>query len=145
MVGCGSNDVDGNSETALESAPGGRAGDHDAAAGIQIKGVRGSSVEGHPQPSTPAVNVVRRERSVVIHFSFPERRAGEAEPWLLLTSVNSAGTKVPPLTKRTSVAGKRVGEITQPLGAGSPPFKLLVATLSRIGLRSRVVEVPLKE
>lgn len=145
MVGCGSSEVDGGSVTAIERAPSARIGGHHAAAGIQANGLRGGSVQGHPQPSTPAVNVVRRERSVVIHFSFPERRAGEAEPWLLLTSVNSAGTNVPPLTKRTPVAGKRAGEITQPLGAGSPPFRLLVATLSRVGLRSRVVEVPLKE
>jgi hypothetical protein len=89
------------------------------------------------------VSATLKADSVIVRFRFPSKRDDEPEPWLLLTSVNSAGTRVPPLTFRTPVAGRQAGEVRQPLGAGRPPFKLLVATLSRTGLRSPFVEIPL--
>jgi hypothetical protein len=99
--------------------------------------------DGYVLPPAPAVSAVREADSVIVQFRFPEEQDGEPEPWLLLTSVNSAGTRVPPLTIRTPVAGRQAGEVRQPLGAGRPPFKLLVATLARTGLRSPFVEIPL--
>lgn len=106
----------------------------------------GGSIQGHTRPPTPAVNVSREGSTLSIRFRFPPREnRGEPKPWLLLTSVDSAGSGVPPLTLRTPVNTRPSGMIRRPLGAGSPPFDLVIATLADNGLRSRLIRIPLAE
>jgi hypothetical protein len=108
----------------------------------------GHRVEGHLQPPTPEVEVHDSDEKageLLIHFRFPPRNHGEPRPWLLLTTVDSAGPRIPPLTLRTPVTGRESGVVNQPLGRGHGPFELLVATLAPDGLRSPFTRIRLAE
>lgn len=150
LLGCGSSDHEENgaadgaaARSKAMTAPSGEAAEEIARA--HADPLPGGRVQGFPQPSTPAVDVVRKQRSVVIRFQFPPVESEEAKPWMLLTSVDSAGDEIPPLTLRTPVSRERTGVVHQPLGEGRPPFELLVSTLASNGLRSKIVRIPLPE
>lgn len=142
-VGCGDGNQPNTDRSAPHDQPPHRVGVHSG--GAYARPTAGGEVQGHAQPPTPAVSAVRQAHSVVIHFRFPRQGAKLGQPWLLLTSVDSAGSRVPPYTVRTPVPKRGAGVISQSLGVGRPPFRLLVATVSRIGLRSRIIEIPLPE
>lgn len=119
--------------------------------------ITGRRIEGHLRPPTPYVKAwnsreaIRVEadaeagRKILIHFHFPHHGQGEPAPWLILTTIDSAGSRVPPLTLRTPVAGREEGDVLQPVGLGHGPFQLLVATIARDGLRSPFARIRLPE
>jgi Tol biopolymer transport system component len=97
------------------------------------------------RPPAPRFSAKRRGESVVIRYRFLKWPKGRhRRPIALLTSVDPAGDKYPPLTVRTPLNGRRKGRITRPLGAGKGPFKVLVSAEARSGVVSRTVTKPLR-
>lgn len=148
LAGCGNGGGDESGSTASASLPTSESkqalsNDGGTQEGAHLDPVPGGEVQGHPQPPTPEVEVTKQSKTVVIRFRFPPVRDGEAEPWMLLTSIDAAGERISPLTLRTPVTGKDAGVIRQPLGLGRPPFELLVSTQAANGLRSEIVSLPL--
>jgi hypothetical protein len=84
-----------------------------------------------PVPPKPTISATRFGKRVRISYSFgswpsdPDRR-----PVMLLTAVQSSGTRYGPLHKEHKIS-KRRGVVWQPLGLGSAPFKLHAAAYSR--------------
>jgi hypothetical protein len=97
-----------------------------------------------PTPPAPVVGARRDGDRVIIRYRFPEWPSSRArKPVELITSVDPAGNKYPPLTFRWRVTS-RAGRVSQPLGLGTAPFRVLVSAMASSGARSRAVIVPLK-
>jgi hypothetical protein len=96
-----------------------------------------------PVPPKPRVTATRVGKRVRISYSFavwpsdPDRR-----PVMLLTAVQSSGTRYGPLHKEHRIS-KRTGVVWQPLGLGRAPFKLHAAAYSRFRSSPRVT-VPVR-
>jgi hypothetical protein len=96
------------------------------------------------RPPQPVVHVRRHGSRVSVRYRFTSWPvARERRPKVLLTSVDPAGDRYPPLTFRTAVT-RRSGHFTRPLGAGHGPFKFLASAESRRGARSRMAVTPLR-
>jgi Tol biopolymer transport system component len=93
-------------------------------------------------PPLPKVAARRSGKRAVIDYSFSSFPSGPRRPWIMLTSVKSAGTRYGPITAETRIRTRR-GRIVQPVGLGRPPFRVLVSVIGRGGGRSRVVSLPL--
>jgi hypothetical protein len=87
-------------------------------------------------PPEPQFTATRQGQSVLIRYRIPK---SGAKPALLATTVDSSGERYPPLTYQQSLHGRRVGVVRQPLGLGKPPYRVIVQTIARDGLRSRLV------
>jgi hypothetical protein len=69
------------------------------------------------RPPLPSVHARREGKQVVIDYIFQTFPAGPGmRPWMILTSVDSAGRKFPPLTHETLIRSRRRDRITQSLG-----------------------------
>lgn len=96
-----------------------------------------------PVPPKPTISATRVGKRVRISYSFavwpsdPDRR-----PVMLLTAVQSSGTRYVPLMKRHRISTRK-GVVWQPLGLGSAPFKLYAAAYSRFR-SSPTVTVPVR-
>lgn len=96
-------------------------------------------------PPKPAVSATRVGKRVRISYSFavwpsdPDRR-----PVMLLTAVQSSGTRYAPFMKRHRIATRK-GLVSQPLGLGNAPFKLFAAAYSRLGRSSPTVSVRIRQ
>jgi hypothetical protein len=96
-----------------------------------------------PVPPKPTIAATRFGKRVRISYSFaiwpsdPDRR-----PVMLLTAVQSSGTRYSPYTKRHRISTRK-GVVWQPLGLGSAPFKLHAAAYSRFR-SSPTVTVPVR-
>jgi Tol biopolymer transport system component len=96
------------------------------------------------RPPYAAVQARRTGSRVRVRYRFTEWPAERRRrPTVLLTSVDPAGNRYPPLTIRTRVT-RRSGAFTRPIGAGHGPFKLLTSAESRRGARSRIVAIRLR-
>jgi Tol biopolymer transport system component len=83
----------------------------------------------------PRVVARRQGDQIVTRYRFdrwPEAKA--KRPGLLLTSIDTAGTRYTPLTVRTRA--RRQGVVRQPIGLGRAPLKFHVSVISRTGRRS---------
>jgi len=102
------------------------------------------TIDPRPVPPAPRVVATRIDQRVRIAYSFsvwpkdPDRR-----PVLLLTAVQSSGTRYAPYMKRHRIS-KRSGVVWQPLGLGTAPFKLYAAAYSQQGRSSKTVLVPVR-
>lgn len=95
-------------------------------------------------PPSPTIRVRRLGTNLVgISYRFASLPRGGRKPWLILTSVDAAGTKYSPLTQRTRVM-KASGKVVQRLGRGSAPFVIRAAALSRNGARSKITRTTLR-
>jgi hypothetical protein len=109
-----------------------------------VERVTAASANRFPAPPTPRVTAKRMGEQVAFTYQFdrwPQDR--RREPWLLLTSVDPAGDRYPPLTYRHAVRG-RSGRVVRPLGLGRAPFIARVSVLARTGARSRTVALRLR-
>jgi hypothetical protein len=100
--------------------------------------------EAPSRPALPHLSVRLVGNRVVIIYrflSFPTDQG--RRPWMMLTSVDSHGEAIPPLTVRSLVRGP-TGRIVQPLGRGRAPFRVLVSVKAANGARSRTITVPLR-
>jgi len=97
-----------------------------------------------PPPPAPRVVATRRGQRVRIAYSFSVWPKVVAQrPVLLLTSVQSSGTRYAPYMKRHRISTRK-GVVWQPLGLGTAPFKLYAAAYSRQGRSSKTVVVPVR-
>jgi phage-related protein len=104
----------------------------------------GAAKAAYGRPPLPRVTVVRRGKQVVVRYAFRSFPSGRTRhPVALMTSVDPAGNRYPPLTYTTKI-GSRTGTVTRQLGLGRAPFKLRVAALARDGTRSKVLVLPLR-
>lgn len=95
-------------------------------------------------PPLPRATVKIVGDRVRIRYSF--RRGalkGRDRPRTLITSVDTAGSKYPPLTIRSRVK-RRQGVVSQLIGLGRRPIKLRIATETAKGVRSRLVRVSVR-
>lgn len=94
-----------------------------------------------PVPPAPNVAATRADSRVRITYLFSvwpndlNRR-----PVMLLTAVQSSGTRYTPYAQRHAISKQR-GVVWQPLGLGKAPFKLFAAAYSRLGRSSVTVTV----
>jgi Tol biopolymer transport system component len=96
------------------------------------------------RPPAPKVRVKRHGDKVAIRYRFTRWPKGRnRRPVHLLTTVDPAGNKYPPLTIRADIK-KRKGRVVRPLGAGHAPFTVLVSAEAASGAVSRTVEKPLR-
>lgn len=97
-----------------------------------------------PPPLPKKVVARRAGRKVTTTYCFTtlQVKPPSRKPWQIITSVDAAGYKYPPLT-RISLIKTRCGRVTQALGLGSPPFRVNVAVLARNGRRSKTISIPL--
>jgi hypothetical protein len=94
-------------------------------------------------PVPDAKAKILRDR-VRIRYKFARGAlAAQDRPRTLITSVDTAGSRHPPLTKRSRVR-RRAGVTSQPIGLGKRPIKVRIATESADGVRSRVVRVSVR-
>lgn len=95
-------------------------------------------------PSLPRATAKVIGDRVRIRYRFKRGTlADRNRPRRLITSVDTSGSRFPPLTKR-SLVRHRVGVVSQPIGLGKRPIKVRVATESASGVRSRVVRVSVR-
>jgi hypothetical protein len=95
-------------------------------------------------PSLPRATAKIIGDRVRIRYRFKRGTLAERNrPRLLITSVDTAGTRFPPLTKRSRVR-HRLGVASQPIGLGKRPIKVRIATETANGARSRVVRVSVR-
>lgn len=96
-----------------------------------------------PVPPKPTISATRVGKRVRISYSFavwPSDR--DRRPVMLLTAVQSSGTRYGPLHREHNIS-KRRGVVWQPLGLGSAPFKLYASAYSRLR-GSPTVMVPVR-
>lgn len=94
------------------------------------------------RPPAPTVTARRHGSKVLVTYRFRSSTAsGVRKPSSMLISVKSAERRYTPLTSLLSVSRSR-GRLLQPVGRGHGPFHVLVSVLTRRGLRSRTVSVP---
>jgi len=92
-------------------------------------------------PRLPHLTVRRRGRYAVIKYAFAVgTRPNRLE---LLTSTDSTGDRMPPLTRASRVT-TRTGTITRRLPPGPGPFRVLVSVRTRIGASSKTKVIPLR-
>lgn len=92
-------------------------------------------------PPAPVVKVHRDGKFVVISYRFSTMpRSVMRRPALLLTSINSAGTRYPPLAFQTTIRS-RTGRVRQPLGLGRAPYVISIAAESKTGARSKTTKI----
>lgn len=100
------------------------------------------TIDPRPVPPAPRVVATRIEQRVRIAYSFSVwPSAAERRPVVLLTAVQSSGTRYGPLHKEHNIS-KRSGVVSQQLGLGNAPFKLYAAAYSQQGRSSKTVVVP---
>jgi hypothetical protein len=94
-----------------------------------------------PTPPKPTVAATRVGKRVRISYSFAAWPTdADRRPVQLITAVQSSGTRYGPLHKEHRISARK-GVVWQPLGLGSPPFKLYAASYSRLGRSSPTVLV----
>lgn len=95
-------------------------------------------------PPAPRVHAQIRAHRAVINYRFATFPAAASQrPWILVTSVISGDPRYGQYTVQHRIKS-RSGKIVQKLGSGPGPYKLRVATLSRVGTRSKVLTLKLK-
>lgn len=95
-------------------------------------------------PTLPRARAELVGDRVRIRFTFKRGAlADRHRPRMLITSVDTAGSKYPPLTKRSRVK-RRLGIVSQPVGLGKRPIKVRIATEGANGARSRIVRVSVR-
>ena len=98
-----------------------------------------------PVPPKPTVVATRVGKRVRISYSFAVWPSdADRRPVVLLTAVQSSGTRYAPFMKRHSISA-RTGLVWQPLGLGDAPFKLYAAAYSRLGRSSPTVSVRVRQ
>jgi hypothetical protein len=100
-------------------------------------------IEGVELPPAPEMKAHRVGDQVIVKYRLRGAPRGNLRPVTLLTSVDPAGNRVPPLTIEHAIKGRR-GRVTQPIGLGDPPFIVRVATVAKSGLTSQSVEFHLR-
>lgn len=94
------------------------------------------------RPGPPRVTAYRVGNRVVVKYA-TDAKPSEARKWSLVTSVSSSDSRYTPLTRRTQLV-RPSGTIVQPLGLGRSPFRLYASVIDHLGVRSRVVSVPIR-
>jgi WD40-like Beta Propeller Repeat len=118
--------------------------DQTFAASARSKSLRKSVQPSLARPPAPKVRVKRHGSKVAIRYRFSTWPKGpNRRPVHLLTTVDPAGNKYPPLTLRADVKTRK-GRVVRPLGAGHGPFTALVSAEAKSGAVSRTVKKPLR-
>ena len=94
-------------------------------------------------PTAPRLQARLRGESVVMRYRI--RRGSNVprkRPVQLLTTVDSAGKRYPPLTRRTRIRGGEVGRLVQERGRG--PWRLSARVISAAGTRSEEAVVRIR-
>jgi hypothetical protein len=100
----------------------------------------GGSSASAGSPPAPRIVATRVRDRVRIAYRFASWPRGENRPAMLLTAVQSSGTRYSPYMKRHRISA-RSGVVYQPLGLGKAPFKLHAASYSRDGTSSKTITV----
>ena len=88
-------------------------------------------------PPAPKFSVARHGKNVTVSYAFADfPKSLDRQPWVLVTSVDPAGQRYPPLTHQTRLHGRRRGSVTQPLGLGRSPYRIIVQAVTKAGGRS---------
>jgi hypothetical protein len=104
----------------------------------------GSTLPAAARSTLPVIHAQRVGHRAVIHYYFPQwSYSGGARPAKITTSVKSSGNRYPPLTRVSIIHGRR-GHVSQLMGLGSGPFRILVSVITRSHQSTQVISVPLR-